>query len=280
MTIERINHLENKTIISVLEPTHFGTPDRQREVAILYESPELLTITQEELTRKLSEAPFGLPNTMDKIDIPRFGTIVFLNTYDNDYSSSTWRWGVHSVSGPYLLVEGGFKQAAFDKTCNLIIPDFERINDELIAYFCKHPNDLNHLAPRKFEEVLAAIFRNLGYITELGPGHGDKGIDLRLIYKDSIGEVVTLVQAKRYASHNPIRLEAVQALYGIVEAHKANRGLFVTTSRYLPGVMEFAEQTSSRLVLATAKEVAIWCQQATGSRTKTTQAREKNDMLL
>ena len=152
-----------------------------------------------------------------------------------------------------------YHAAAFASTCQLIVPDFEQINLELMAYFAEHPDHLNELHWRKFEELLDAIFKNQGYHTELGPGSGDGGVDLRLVQKDSVGELITLVQAKRYNKQNPIGLEAVQALHGVVDDQRAHRGLFVTTSRYLPGAQQFAERQNQRLILATSAEVAQWC---------------------
>ncbi|MBN1695895.1 MAG: restriction endonuclease [Spirochaetales bacterium] len=157
-----------------------------------------------------------------------------------------------------------YEQEDFDEKCGLLVNDFEQISREMIEYFSNHPDELYRLEWRKFEELLAAIFRNQGYVTELGPGWGDGGIDLRLIQKDSIGRMITLVQAKKYKPEIPIRLEAVAALYGIVEHEKANRGLFVTTSKYLPGAREFAAKQSYKLSLATSAEVAEWCKNICG----------------
>lgn len=159
----------------------------------------------------------------------------------------------------YGKEENVYQTTEFDTTCRLIIPDFETISCELMAYFAEYPDKLQEMEWRKFEELLDAIFRNQGYHTELGPGSGDGGVDIRLIQKDSIGEVLTLVQAKRYNARNPIGLEAVQALHGVVDDQRAHRGLFVTTSRYLPGAREFAARQNQRLILATSKEVATWC---------------------
>ncbi|MEI8136769.1 MAG: hypothetical protein WCH21_05515, partial [Bacteroidota bacterium] len=41
--------------------------------------------------------------------------------------------------------------------------DLNEINDELIAYLAKHPEFLRQLHHRKFEELIAEIFRNKGY---------------------------------------------------------------------------------------------------------------------
>jgi hypothetical protein len=147
----------------------------------------------------------------------------------------------------------------FETVRKLVIPDFEQFTIESFEYFAKHPDRLYHLEWRELEELVEAVFHNLGYQTKLGPGRGDRGIDLRLIQKDSIGEIITLVQVKRYDPSRPIQLEAVSALYGIVESEGANRGLFVTTSRYLPGAMSFAEEHKNKLILATGHDVAEWC---------------------
>lgn len=168
--------------------------------------------------------------------------------------------GFH-VQGSLLSEVSVFEQSDFSRVCTLITPDFERISAELIEYFSTHPDDLYDLHPRKFEMLLEAVFRNQGYRTELGAGWSDAGVDLRLYQKDSIGEICTLVQAKRYKPTIPIRLEAVASLVALVDLEKANRGLFVTTSRFLPGVQKFAEKNSRRLTLATSIDIARWCDQ-------------------
>ena len=130
----------------------------------------------------------------------------------------------------------------------------------LIAYFARHPDDLGRLEPRNFERLIESIFRNQGYDTEIGPGWNDGGVDLRFYSKDDVSSFLTLVQVKRWSKKRPIRLEAVAALAGLVENEGANRGLFVTTSRYLPSASRFARRSSRRLVLAQSDDVAQWCQ--------------------
>jgi len=153
----------------------------------------------------------------------------------------------------------------FEKSCSIIIPDFEEINLELIEYFSRNPDALQNLGSRKFENLLDVIFRNQGYITELGPGWNDKGVDLRLIQKDTVGQILTLVQAKRYKKENAIRLDAVKALTATVDKQNANRGLFVTTSRYLPGVEKWASEQPTKIVLAKSEDIAEWCRKITQS---------------
>jgi hypothetical protein len=146
--------------------------------------------------------------------------------------------------------------------CDLITPDHASLYEEIFDRFRNNPDELYKLSPRKYEEFLEVVFQNNGYRTLLGAGSNDGGVDLRLYTNDIVGESVTLVQAKRYKSENPIELQAVQALTAVVDDQKANRGLFVTTSRYLPCAKNFAARHNSRIQLASSAEVAEWCHSA------------------
>ena len=115
--------------------------------------------------------------------------------------------------------------------------------------------------------LLAAVieyFKAKGYETELGPGSGDGGVDIRMISRSGIqGDFLTLVQAKKYAQQNKIKLEPVQALYGVLEDQKASKGLFVTTSSYEPCAKRFAESKPFRLQLADSSDVRKWLEEYT-----------------
>lgn len=146
--------------------------------------------------------------------------------------------------------------------CKLVKPDIAEVYEELFAHFANRPEDLQRLPAREFEILLSRIFQGQGFRTEIGPGSGDGGVDVRVWQRDPIGDVLTLVQAKRYASKRSIELEAVSALSGVVEDERAHRGLFVTTSRFLPSSVSFAARQKGRIVLADSRDVASWCRQA------------------
>lgn len=172
-----------------------------------------------------------------------------------------------SVIGVYIDDDQPLKDAFRDyldwKWLSLLIEEsYFDLNAEMFEYVAKNPSRLHNLSSRSFETFLDAVFRNNGYRTVLGPGIGDGGVDIRLYGNDVVGEVLTLVQAKRYRSDLAIGLEAVQALSGAVEAERANRGLFVTTSRYLPGARQFADRIGQRLVLAEPSHIMEWSERA------------------
>lgn len=117
--------------------------------------------------------------------------------------------------------------------CSLIQPDAGDVYEELYAHFAANPGQFHRLSSRAFEILLSRIFQNQGFTTELGPGSGDGGVDVRFWQRGPLGDVLTLVQAKRYAPHRKIELDAVTALRGVMAVENAPRGMFVTTSTYL-----------------------------------------------
>lgn len=147
--------------------------------------------------------------------------------------------------------------------CSLVKPDIADIHEELFSYFAKSPEKLRHLQWRDFETLLFRIFQNQGFTCELGPGSNDGGIDVRLLQRDPLGDILTLVQAKKYAEGRKINLSAVAALHGVADVENAQRTIFVTTSEYLPSARKFAGRTSIPMTLATSEDVREWCQAAT-----------------
>src|SRR5882724_5170768 len=147
----------------------------------------------------------------------------------------------------------------FQWSCDLLRAEFSEVHDELFAFFAKHPERLANVHWRGFEKLLDAVFRNNGFRTVLGPGTGDGGIDLKLYSHDAVGELLTLVQAKRHNVKRPVRVDAVRSFAQVVGDEKANRGLFVTTARYLPSAHRFAQSRLSQITLADSNDVSKWC---------------------
>lgn len=146
--------------------------------------------------------------------------------------------------------------------CSLVQPDVADVHEELYSYFANRPSDLYRLTWREYETLLFRIFQNQGFTCELGPGSDDGGIDVRVLQRDPLGDILTLVQAKKYAVNRKINLSAVAALHGVADVENAQRSLFVTTSEYLPSARKFAGRTSIPMTLATSEDVRHWCQAA------------------
>jgi restriction system protein len=72
------------------------------------------------------------------------------------------------------------------------------VETEMFAYFKRHPEQLYSLHQRKFEEFVAAIFKNNGFSVQLTPETRDKGVDIIAIERSSLtGESIHLIECKR-----------------------------------------------------------------------------------
>lgn len=107
--------------------------------------------------------------------------------------------------------------------------------------------------PAFFERAVVDLLVAMGYggaggvaaATQLG---NDGGID-GIIDQDVLGLNKVYVQAKRYAVGNSVGRPELQGFVGALSG-KADRGVFITTSKFSSGAIEYAERnTSTRLIL-------------------------------
>jgi restriction system protein len=90
--------------------------------------------------------------------------------------------------------------------------------------------------PRKFEEVVASVFKSLGYDSHVTAYTGDGGIDA--VLTDSSGSSIG-IQVKR--SKNRIKAEQIRAFLGALTIAGRPKGVFVTTSCYQSGARACAD---------------------------------------
>ena len=145
------------------------------------------------------------------------------------------------VAAPDLLAPGA----------SLVVRlDTMEINDELIAYLAKHPEKMRDMPHRKFEELVAELFKSKGYTVTLTPRTRDGGFDVQAVQRSDIGTVLILIECKRYAPQNKVGVEVIRGLYGVVEHQSATKGLIATTSYFTKAAQEFHNDLKCRLALA------------------------------
>lgn len=101
--------------------------------------------------------------------------------------------------------------------------------------------DMLALAPDEFEEAVCGILRTQGYskVQRVG-GPGDLSADITA--RDRHGKLV-VAQCKRHAPGQRIGSPAIQTFIGMMTVHhKAERGIFVTTSSYTAQARDLARQ--------------------------------------
>lgn len=103
-----------------------------------------------------------------------------------------------------------------------------------------------------FEEAVVKLLLAMGYGGVGGRGiatarTNDGGID-GVIDQDVLGLSKVYVQAKRYSPGNSVQRPEVQGFVGALSG-KADGGVFITTSRFTPGSIEWVRTVPARIIL-------------------------------
>jgi restriction system protein len=125
----------------------------------------------------------------------------------------------------------------------------EEVSESLIKELADRPELLHQLQPRKFEELVAELYRRRGFEVTLTPASGDEGVDVYVVSRNDLGRTLWVVQAKRYAANRPIEAGVVRELYGTVMAQEASAGILITTSFFQPGAKDLERKYEYRLSL-------------------------------
>jgi restriction system protein len=110
-----------------------------------------------------------------------------------------------------------------------------------------------------FEQLVISVLEAMGYGGSGGKGEAfqrgnDGGID-GFINQDRLGLDVFYVQAKRWAD-KPVGRQDIQQFIGALAGKQANRGIFITTSRFTPEAMEFVKNITTRVILIDGEHLA------------------------
>jgi restriction system protein len=121
-------------------------------------------------------------------------------------------------------------------------------------------NRIVSASPAFFEKVVLDLLLAMGYggsRTDAGQRvgrTGDSGID-GIINEDPLGLDIVYLQAKRYAPGNTITIGQVREFAGSLVGRGANRGVFVTTSHFVPSAKDFVDRIPQRLILIDGDEL-------------------------
>lgn len=136
---------------------------------------------------------------------------------------------------------------------------FSSVEREILAYFGRHPEMMYSLPPRKFEELVAAVFKQSGFDVELTPETRDGGIDIIAVRNGAlVGRELHFIECKRYLPYNTVGIGVVQRLLGVVEQHRATKGVLVTTSSFSKDAKVVAASTRHRLELNEYQQISAW----------------------
>lgn len=133
---------------------------------------------------------------------------------------------------------------------------YENLRDELADELL---SKLKKTSPAFFERVVVELLVKMGYggsRAEAGKAigrSGDGGID-GIIKEDKLGLDVVYIQAKRW-DNNPVGRPDVMQFAGALQAQRANKGIFITTSRFTDDARSYVSQIGIKIVLIDGEQL-------------------------
>jgi HJR/Mrr/RecB family endonuclease len=157
----------------------------------------------------------------------------------------------------YKLEDELNQSTLFDLKASVIITD---INDEIKKFFKKYPHKLYEINPRKFEELIASIFEDLGFDVKLTQATRDGGRDIIASLRNAVANFLTYVECKRYAPDNKIDVSIIRQVQGIHYTHKPSKSIIVTTSFFTKDAIKEANFIENQLELKDFNNIKQWLQ--------------------
>jgi restriction system protein len=126
---------------------------------------------------------------------------------------------------------------------------YQRLREDLEAEILQQ---VKAVSPAFFERLVVELLVKMGYggnLHDAGQAvgqSGDGGID-GIIKEDRLGLDVIYIQAKRW--QGTVGRPEIQKFAGVLQGHRAKKGVFITSSDFSREALEFAEKIDSRIVL-------------------------------
>lgn len=114
--------------------------------------------------------------------------------------------------------------------------------------------------PVFLEQLVLDLLTAMGYGGRAGAAEhwgrsGDGGID-GVVRQDVLGLDRVYVQAKRYAADHAVGRPDIQGFVGALHGQQADRGVFITTSRFSAEARSYVERIPNRIVLIDGRRLA------------------------
>lgn len=105
---------------------------------------------------------------------------------------------------------------------------------ELGSFLKTHPSAVHTLHWRRFEELVADVYRQLGFRVVLTQASQDGGADILVLHHDG-REISTIIECKKYSRGRRIGVSLVRTLVGAAVMWDVKRAVLVTTSDFTSG---------------------------------------------
>jgi restriction system protein len=115
--------------------------------------------------------------------------------------------------------------------------------------------------PAFLEQLVLAVLTAMGYGGAAGAAEhlgkaGDEGLD-GVIRQDPLGLDRIYVQAKRYGASRAVGRPEIHEFVGALQGAQADRGIFITTSRFTSDAITYADRVAARVVLIDGAALSV-----------------------
>jgi HJR/Mrr/RecB family endonuclease len=148
-----------------------------------------------------------------------------------------------------------YESTLFRPESSVIITDMD---DAVKKYFKKYPEKLYEINSRKFEELIASIFKDLGFDVELTKATRDGGQDIIASIKNSVTSFLAYIECKRYAPDNKVGVGIIRNVAGVHYLRKPCKSIIVTTSFFTKDAQEEAKLIENQLDLKDYNDIKSW----------------------
>ena len=116
------------------------------------------------------------------------------------------------------------------------------MDSEKIKQIANHPDILNKLNPREFEELIAELLMGFGWQVKLTPPTRDGGFDILGISTDPSGfETSWIIECKHYSPDKKVGIAVLQRIHGVKESLGISNAAVVTTASFTEPAISFAK---------------------------------------
>ena len=133
---------------------------------------------------------------------------------------------------------------------------YEKYQDKLFSDLLER---IRQCTPDFFERLVVELLVGMGYggsFEDAGKAigkSGDEGVD-GIIKEDKLGLDVIYLQAKKWTK-SPISRPEIQKFAGALLGKKAKKGVFITTSTFSVGAIEYARNVENKIILIDGEQL-------------------------
>lgn len=147
-----------------------------------------------------------------------------------------------------------------DETIDKVPAVITSIDDQIKRYFKQNPEKMYDLSPRKFEELVADILKDMGFDVELTKATRDGGRDIIAHIRNSVCSYLTHIECKKYAPDNKIGVGIIREVMGVHHLRQATKSIIVTTGFFSKDAIKEAAMVENHLALKDFNSLKEWLQ--------------------